>query len=139
MIYFVQVGRTGPIKIGFSEKPKRRLITLQVDHFEQLHLLYTFEGSEKNERDLHTRFATSKIRGEWFKPEAVLEFIKSCSLENRQKEVKRRHALFADCVCDIIDVLDNASCHICQYRQLAQRGIHLPGIRIQLIPNEVQK
>ena len=78
MIYFVQVGDDGPIKIGIAEDVKKRISKLQVAHFIELKLRLTIDGDERHESYLHEKFSLHRIRGEWFHPVSqLLEFIKS--------------------------------------------------------------
>ena len=73
MIYFIQAGKDGPIKIGYSKVgAKSRLATLQTSNYSNLSLLKTIKGDLKYEQRLHLMFEDSKIRGEWFKPTAAL-------------------------------------------------------------------
>lgn len=73
MIYFIQVGEAGPIKIGFIEgvtmaQVEQRLAFLQTGNAEQLILRGTMPGDLYEERQLHERFADGRLRGEWFHP-----------------------------------------------------------------------
>lgn len=74
MIYFVQAGEHGPIKIGYVEEEDRtavlrRLNLLQVGNHERLYLRATTPGGLTVERDLHQRLAAGHVRGEWFRPD----------------------------------------------------------------------
>ncbi len=73
-VYFIQAGdENGPIKIGFSIDPYRRMEELQTMHAEQLFLLGVVEcADETAECALHRRFARICIRGEWHRPTAEL-------------------------------------------------------------------
>lgn len=75
-VYFIRSGEDGPIKIGVSTDPARRLRALQTSHPGQLTLLGMVCGTFDVERGLHTRFAASRIRGELFAPtEELLAYI----------------------------------------------------------------
>ena len=68
-IYFVQVGTTGPIKIGYSKRPiKERIAGLQAGHHDELVFLGAFTGSYTDEQNLHYFYSELRIRGEWFQP-----------------------------------------------------------------------
>jgi hypothetical protein len=67
-VYFVQVGALGPVKIGCTRDVARRLAGLQTSHAEPLRLLHSFEGSVKQERELHALFERHRLKGEWFSP-----------------------------------------------------------------------
>ena len=78
MIYFVQQGKAGPIKIGYTgqDDVKQRMSTLQTASSETLHLLGIADGDQKKEKFLHQLFDLYKLRGEWFEPKPrVLMFI----------------------------------------------------------------
>lgn len=64
MVYFIQSSDGGPIKIGKSSNPKRRLANLQTARSDKLLLLGT---SNLPEESLHQRFADLRLNGEWFK------------------------------------------------------------------------
>lgn len=64
-VYFVSDGEA--IKIGFSERPERRLNGLQSGHRLPLKILAVVPATVTNEQELHKRFAHLHIRGEWFR------------------------------------------------------------------------
>jgi hypothetical protein len=69
--YFIQMGDGGPIKIGVSADPQRRMKDLSVASPHELRLLATMPGN--HERALHERLATSRRPAggsEWFDPTA---------------------------------------------------------------------
>jgi hypothetical protein len=73
MIYFIQAGETGPIKIGYTEGAgtlETRFAALQGANAAELRLLATRFGSIEDERQFHRRFAAGRLRGEWFRPDA---------------------------------------------------------------------
>lgn len=65
-VYFIQAVGGGPIKIGWSEKPERRLQQLQSAHHEELRILSHFPASRGTESALHAELADHKLSGEWF-------------------------------------------------------------------------
>jgi len=65
-VYFIRVGKDGPVKIGYAADAAIRLQQLQVCHPETLHLIRTIDGGSKGEAWLHDRFYHHRIRGEWF-------------------------------------------------------------------------
>lgn len=76
-VYLIQVGGNGPVKIGHTADPLKRLSSLQVAHHDELHLLETFKGDKGLEWQLHVLFDAYHLRGEWFQP-AVLPLIDRC-------------------------------------------------------------
>lgn len=70
MIYFVEADGAGAIKIGFvaGEDAADRVRDLQTGSPVPLRLLGTMPGTLQDENDLHRRFASARIHGEWFRP-----------------------------------------------------------------------
>lgn len=67
MIYFVQQGPGGPIKIGFTSKPiAKRLADIQVHSPHPVTLLALIDGDKSIEALWHERFAARRMKGEWF-------------------------------------------------------------------------
>ena len=79
MIYFIQAGKDGPIKIGYSHSDngvKSRLSALQTSNHSNLFLLKITKGNLDYEKRLHLMFDDSRLRGEWFSPTVdLLNFI----------------------------------------------------------------
>lgn len=76
MIYFVQAGDAGPIKIGYTGSLKRRLPHLQNGAHEPLKVLGVRQGDQSDEKALHRRFDAHRLRGEWFRPDnEILAFL----------------------------------------------------------------
>lgn len=71
-IYFLQQGKSGPIKIGWSTNIRTRIASLQTATHERLHLLLVLDGQAKDERRLHAWFAHERLGGEWFSPDGEL-------------------------------------------------------------------
>jgi len=74
MVYFIQEGDSGPIKIGKTVDPHGRLAQLQTGNPSSLHLLLAVRGGTKRERKLHERLGDYRLRddGEWFAPEPAV-------------------------------------------------------------------
>lgn len=71
MIYFLQAGERGAVKIGFARTRlgvKRRIRSFQTHTVEQLYLRAVVPGDREDEALLHRRFAAARVRGEWFTP-----------------------------------------------------------------------
>ncbi len=67
MIYYVQAGKKGFIKIGYAKiDVLKRIGQIQNGCPEKLKLLAVEYGSLKTERRLHEQFKEDKKRGEWF-------------------------------------------------------------------------
>jgi len=74
-IYFLRSGDL--IKIGFATNVQRRISSLQIANPAPLVLLATMKGSPRREKQLHHRFRSLRVSGEWFSPGAnLLKFIK---------------------------------------------------------------
>lgn len=72
VVYFVQRGEGGPVKIGTTRDVDSRLSALQTASSEPLILLGTMSGSRALEADLHRAFEPHRLHGEWFKPDLSL-------------------------------------------------------------------
>lgn len=64
-VYGIRAGE-GPIKLGHTTDPTKRLGELQVACWEKLRILRLWEGGLAEEAMLHIRFADLHIRGDWF-------------------------------------------------------------------------
>lgn len=77
MIYFVQAGENGPVKIGWAKNVIHRIQELQTGNPCKLGCLGMMEGSQNEESSLHEKFKRYRGVGEWFEPSAdLLSFIK---------------------------------------------------------------
>lgn len=66
MIYFIQAGAGGPVKIGVAIDVSSRLRELQVANAAELQVLRVLDGGLTGEQWLHREFSDQRIRGEWF-------------------------------------------------------------------------
>jgi hypothetical protein len=69
-VYFAQA--EDRIKIGWSKQVSARLAGLQTGCPSSIKLLGTIPGGRSVERQLHERFASLRLSGEWFKAEPEL-------------------------------------------------------------------
>jgi hypothetical protein len=68
-LYAIQAdGDDGPIKIGVTNWPATRIVTLQQGNAAKLRGLAAWPAMREEERMLHAEFAHARIRGEWFRP-----------------------------------------------------------------------
>lgn len=84
MIYFIKAGDKS-LKIGYVDNEKnlkRRLSQLQISSPDKLKLIAYFEGSIKKEKELHKKFSSYHIRGEWFDSAFLNQDIKCIIEEN---------------------------------------------------------
>lgn len=77
MIYFIQNTENNDVKIGYSARVDKRLSQLQVANSKKLRLLFQMEGDKQTESELHRQYQSHHIRGDWFKPTVVQDFINS--------------------------------------------------------------
>lgn len=81
MIYFIQAGEDGPIKIGRSSNEVGRFGGLQTATYERLHLRATLDVPDEIEGYFHTILSGARIRGEWFdSKETIVNIALACAL-----------------------------------------------------------
>lgn len=81
MIYFIQAGEDGPIKIGYTNGVEKRLQGLTTSSHKSLRVLFVMDGDVNKERDLHRLFDFARKKNEWFWPvKSLMAFIESCKL-----------------------------------------------------------
>jgi hypothetical protein len=76
VVYFIQAGGQGPIKIGWSSDLQARIAQLQTANATKLSVLLAMPGTFEDEARLHARFAYLRLEAEWFQdsPE-ILSYI----------------------------------------------------------------
>lgn len=68
-VYFLRpVGEKGPIKIGYSDQPERRLKEMMMWSPLPLELIASVPGDRGLESLLHRSFSDAKTHWEWFRP-----------------------------------------------------------------------
>lgn len=98
MVYFIQQGCNGAIKIGHtSNTAQQRLEALQSANPEQLFILGTLAGTSQYELELQEKFYIHNIRGEWFYPHtSLLRFI-SDNCDDVRDLAKLKFDVFSGC------------------------------------------
>lgn len=75
-IYFIQMDRIGPIKIGYSTNVKTRHAALQYSCPYELHLIYSTPASPEDEQMVHEQLKKYHkdicLKGEWYLPAEVI-------------------------------------------------------------------
>ena len=72
-VYFVRNSDNDVIKIGFASNLGARIASLQTGNPELLVLVMSLLGSREEEKQIHERFSSKRLRGEWFSLDAELE------------------------------------------------------------------
>ena len=69
MIYFIQAGNDGPIKIGKAQNPEARRRELQTGNHKKLKLITEIPGDKEREDSIHNDLQDHQYRAgsEWFK------------------------------------------------------------------------
>jgi hypothetical protein len=71
-VYFITTEEPdGPIKIGLSFRPERRMAEMQAHSPVKLKLIGHIPGSYPHEDFLHDRFKKYRLHGEWFSGEIL--------------------------------------------------------------------
>ena len=71
-IYFIQMDRIGPIKIGYAKNIGKRLVHLQISNPYPLKLLGFYKADKIHEAEWHSVFNWLRLKGEWFLPHLFL-------------------------------------------------------------------
>lgn len=104
VVYFIQAelggAYIGPIKIGYTQKLRNRLISMKMDNFHELKILKIIEGDRNKEKEIHQKFAGIRIKGEWFKPDQSL-----LSYVSFIEEPKKYNLLKKECI-DVVNIFD---------------------------------
>jgi len=91
MIYFIKVGKKGPIKIGYTNtNPKHRIEAMKTGSPYPLKIIGVLDGGKNREKFLHEQFKDLRMNGEWFQPGIILkDFIKlNCRKELDNDQIK---------------------------------------------------
>lgn len=67
VVYFVLAESSRQIKIGYARDLEGRIAVMRNGSPERLTVIATIDGSRTLEKELHTRFADLRERGEWFR------------------------------------------------------------------------
>lgn len=88
-VYFIRAEDRGLIKIGVAKDPWSRLGKLRADCPCAVALLAFEDGDETREKELHERFASARLKGEWFAP--IPELIAHIAALPKAVRSKKRH------------------------------------------------
>jgi hypothetical protein len=89
LLYAIQAGHDGLIKIGHAANVLRRLGKMRVDSAQELKLLGVLPGGPMKEREVHHKLRADRVRGEWFSPTpAVLAFVGTMLPEGEAVDTK---------------------------------------------------
>lgn len=81
LVYFVEAGGDGPIKIGWTQDVDRRIAELQTANAHKLTLLGTVPGTMDREAALHARFSHLRLEAEWFRNSLEIhEFLREAAV-----------------------------------------------------------
>lgn len=113
MIYFIQAGDDGPIKIGVtSGAVTKRLKQIQTTAPQPLKIIGEVDGKRQHESAIHKKLAEFGLRGEWFSPTPeVRSFISSVLEAQRLPE-------------DLIQVVAKKSMRVMFVSEFKGRGIN---------------
>lgn len=88
-VYFIANAESGPVKIGYSLDPDKRLKQVQSGSHLRLTVLDRFRASEDAERLLHRLFRPTRLAGEWFEArEGILEFAARVRINHSHRVMK---------------------------------------------------
>ena len=102
MIYFIQQGQDGPVKIGTisgnnAASVSHRLMALQGGNPTKLRIIGFCHGGEKEEIMLHKEMRRYRISGEWFALRGeLIELIKRLSILSEEDRSKHEETISVD-------------------------------------------
>lgn len=78
-VYFIS-DNLGHIKIGIAKDPSERKKDLQTANPMKLQIIFLMHVNDYNharilEKELHEKFKKDRLQGEWFKEDAIIEFL----------------------------------------------------------------
>lgn len=101
-IYFIQHGKNGDIKIGWTKDHFRRFKSLKTGCSKPLRLLGIVPGNKEIEKDFHNHFDHARMSGEWFKwsktSDAIIPFLMDYGLtpvDVKSRNIPELHSLFS--------------------------------------------
>ena len=81
MVYFIQAGENGPIKIGASSVPEMHLDRLQQGNHEELRLIAVIPGERSLEKKVRADLKAFELGRKWFHAtDEVLNYIEKIRL-----------------------------------------------------------
>ena len=80
MIYFIQAGEDGPVKIGRAKDPVARLAGLQTGSSESLHIRAVLDEPDHVETRLHDVLKSARLKGEWFSTGVLTLCVMACAM-----------------------------------------------------------
>lgn len=84
--YVYAIECEGMVKIGFSVCPYHRFTTIQTFSPFECRLVGIMAGDFRREAELHRRFSSQRVRGEWFRHDGeVAEFVASMEKPDPQR------------------------------------------------------
>lgn len=108
IVYFVQCGKGGPVKIGTTGDGWGRIKDLSTAMPMRMHRVSIVLGGRSLEQHLHRRFRRLRLNGEWFRPEGALKALLRKLPRSRPRE-KATHTL--NILGDIIAVVTHGVPH----------------------------
>jgi hypothetical protein len=86
-VYFVSA--PGRIKIGYTTQPEVRLAHLQATDMERLEVIGVVDGLRSDEKALHERLDSHRLRGEWFLDNDEVRGVVSLFISGKLKFVRK--------------------------------------------------
>lgn len=103
LVYVIQSGPNGPVTVGTSTDRgwSRRLRSLQDANWQILTVVHLLDGDERLERRIHVNLTSHRIRGDWYRADALeaIEAMEVRRLPHDNVAETRRQA--ADVLADL--------------------------------------
>jgi hypothetical protein len=96
VVYFIQSGDCGPVKVGFSTVLGLRVEALQCSSPYPIYVRGTIDGPRKLEKSIHRWLSIRRVRGEWYEAEHALAVLKWLDGKPAEQSLSEVHAAIAD-------------------------------------------
>ena len=142
MIYFIQAGSTGPIKIGYTENEeslKKRIEALRTSSPFSLKLIATKGGNLSDEKLLHEKFHMLHLAGEWFQANQILiNYIKNMNDEIYNKPQENLNSFFSPIALEVLEARHIQSAILIEDGNISEAAKNL-GISRNTLYRKMQK
>jgi len=103
MIYLIRAGNLNSYQIDCAQSARERIDVMQPDYIEEIRLVGTWEGNEKDAEQLRKRYADFRLRGHWFSltDKQVVDLVIEMNQRVHERDTATG-AVWADAICGLL-------------------------------------